>query len=155
MTGKHRRIHCVIGSGNVFRDLALPEPDQALVKADLVKAICGVLAGRDLRQAEIARQLGIPQPKVSLLLRGRTTGFSTDYLMRLLNRLGQSIRIVVRPAAPGHGAGSTQVVRDGASRPARTAEVHALRGIAGTGRAHTVVRKAARKAVRRKVARKK
>jgi predicted XRE-type DNA-binding protein len=96
-------------SGNVFADLGVPEPQRELVKADLVKAICSIVSGQGLRQAEVAARLGISQPKVSLLMRGRTDGFSTDLLMRLLNRLGQSISIVVKPSRPRRPIGVTHV----------------------------------------------
>lgn len=155
MTGKKKTIHFEASSGNVFEDLGVPEPDQALVKADLVKEICGHLAGRDLRQSEIAQHLGIPQPKVSLLLRGRIDGFSTDYLMRLLNRLGRSISIVVQPPAPGRIVGSTHVVHGVASMTATPPSTYGARKTASAGRALPPIRAAARKAVRVKVSKKK
>ena len=43
------------------------------------------------------------------MLRGRTEGFSTELLIRLLNRLGQRIDIVVRPAPRGRLVGDTHV----------------------------------------------
>jgi predicted XRE-type DNA-binding protein len=97
------------GSGNVFTDLRVPDAGQELVKADLAKAICALVAGRELRQVDLAARLGISQPKVSLLLRGRTEGFSTEMLMRLLNRLGQRIEIVVTPAPRARLIGDTRV----------------------------------------------
>jgi hypothetical protein len=43
------------------------------------------------------RDLGFERPdSVSVLLRGHSEGFSTERLMKLLNRLGQDIDIVVR-----------------------------------------------------------
>jgi hypothetical protein len=57
--------------------------------------------------------LGLNQPKVSNLLRGRLSGFSTDRLLRLLNALGRDIEIVIieRPATPErHASASVRVV---------------------------------------------
>ena len=83
-------------SGNVFRDLGFP-PDKAehlLVRADLMIRIEKELASRGLKQAQAAKLLGISQPRVSDLLRGRIELFSADALIDLLARLGVKVRIV-------------------------------------------------------------
>ncbi|MTV41978.1 hypothetical protein GM676_30980 [Duganella radicis] len=41
--------------------------------------------------------MGIPQPKVSAMMRGDFTNFSERKLMDCLNRLGYDIEIRVRP----------------------------------------------------------
>ena len=48
-----------------------------------------------------ARTLGVTQPRVSDLLRGRIDLFSTDALIDMLARLGATVRLTVkvRPAA--------------------------------------------------------
>lgn len=97
------------GSGNVFADLHLSGAREEIVKVELVRAICSLVEGKGLRQVDVAARLGISQPKVSLLLSGRTDGFSTELLIRLLNRLGQRIDIVVRPAPGGRLIGDTHV----------------------------------------------
>ncbi|MEX0701600.1 MAG: helix-turn-helix transcriptional regulator [Planctomycetales bacterium] len=86
------------GSGNVFADLGLPQPEIALAKAELVQRIRGLIAERKLTQARAGKLLGLDQPKVSALLRGRVAGYSIDRLFRFLNALGQQVEIVVRPA---------------------------------------------------------
>lgn len=103
-----------VSSGNVFADLSVPRPSQELVKSDLVRAICSIISGKGLRQVDAAARLGISQSKVSLLMRGRTDGFSTDHLMRLLNRLGQSIKIVVKPSHSSRVVAVTRVQYTGA-----------------------------------------
>lgn len=85
------------GSDNVFRDLGFEHPDDELAKAQLTVQIGDLVAARKLRQVDAAYLLGIPQSKVSRLLRGHTEGFSTGRLMSLLTRLGQDVDIVVRP----------------------------------------------------------
>ena len=89
------------GSGNVFADLGLPNPDLALAKAELVRRIRDLIAGRKLTQARAAEVLGLDQPKVSALVRGRVEGYSLDRLVRFLNALGQRVEISVLPAPPG------------------------------------------------------
>jgi len=77
------------GSGNVFGDLGLPNPDLALAKAELVQRIRDIIVGRKLTQARAAEILDLDQPKVSALVRGRVEGYSIDRLFRFLNVLGQ------------------------------------------------------------------
>jgi predicted XRE-type DNA-binding protein len=87
------------GSGNVFADLGLPNPDLCVAKAELVQCIRNLIAERRLTQAKAAKLLGLDQPKVSALVRGRVDGYSIDRLFRFLNALGQRIEITVRPNA--------------------------------------------------------
>jgi predicted XRE-type DNA-binding protein len=83
-------------SGNVFRDLGFP-PDKAehlLVRADLMIRLEKELGSRALKQAQAAKLLGISQPRVSDLLRGRVELFSADALIDMLARLGIKVRLV-------------------------------------------------------------
>lgn len=90
----------VIGSGNVFADLGVPNPEEALAKAELASKIANLIRDRRLTQAKAAKLLGIDQPKVSNLLRGHLTGFSIERLLRFLLLLGQDVRITVEAAPP-------------------------------------------------------
>ena len=83
------------GSGNVFRDLGLPDADLLQAKADLVHQIATILDKRKLNQAQAAEILAINQPKVSEMLHGRIEGFSLDRLTRFLNALDQDVKITV------------------------------------------------------------
>jgi predicted XRE-type DNA-binding protein len=96
-------------SGNVFADLGVPDAGIALAKANLAHRICTVIADRKLTQTKAAEALGLTQPKVSDLVRGKLDGFSVDRLFKLLNKLGQEVTISVRPAQNMHAA-DTQVV---------------------------------------------
>lgn len=82
-------------SGNVFADLGFANPDLVLAKAELVQRLREIIETRCLTQADAARLLGLDQPKVSALVRGRVEGFSLDRLFRFLNALGQHIEISV------------------------------------------------------------
>ena len=75
-------------SGNVFADIGIPNPDLALAKAELVQRIRDVIKERNLTQARAAELLGLDQPKVSALVRGRVNGYSIDRIFRFLNVLG-------------------------------------------------------------------
>jgi predicted XRE-type DNA-binding protein len=83
-------------SGNVFADLGLPNPEEALLKADLVMHLAEIIARRGLTQAGAAKLLNIDQPKVSALLRGRLRGFSTDRLLRFVKALGYDVTLEIR-----------------------------------------------------------
>ena len=91
----------VASSGNIFADLGLPDADETLAKADLDRQIVRLIKHHNWTQAQAAQALGIDQPKVSALMRGRLTGFSTDRLIRFLNDLDQEVEITVRPKVPG------------------------------------------------------
>jgi predicted XRE-type DNA-binding protein len=85
-------------SGNVFADLALKNPEEMLAKAELVQRICDIIAERKLTQTKAANLLGIDQPKISALMRGKLDGFSLVRLFRFLNALDRDVEIVIRPA---------------------------------------------------------
>ena len=89
-------------SGNVFSDLGVAEPDEALVKAELARAISTLIAARHLSQTQAAEVLSIDQPKVSALMRGRLSGFSVDRLLRFLLALDRDVEIVVTPKKQAH-----------------------------------------------------
>ena len=81
------KIEFEVGSGNVFADLGLPNPEERLAKAELASRIGEAVRQRRLTQAATAELLGIDQPKVSRLMRGYLTNFSTDRLMHFLTLL--------------------------------------------------------------------
>jgi predicted XRE-type DNA-binding protein len=84
-------------SGNVFADLGLADPGTRLAKAELARSITAIIQERGLTQREAARVLGIDQPKVSAITRGRLGDFSLERLLMLVNRLGMDIDIAVSP----------------------------------------------------------
>lgn len=90
-------------SGNVFADLGLPDAEELDLKAELVYKISQIIAERGLTQAQAAEILGINQPKVSALLRGRLDGFSVERIMRFLTALDRDVEIVVKPKAQTRG----------------------------------------------------
>lgn len=87
----------VESTGNVFADLGLPEPDEALAKAELAQKIVAIIHERRLTQTDAAVILGIDQPKVSTLMCGRLSGFSIERLLRFLLLLGRDVEINVKP----------------------------------------------------------
>lgn len=91
-----KEIDIQVSSGNIFADLGMPNSDEMLMKAELVRQITELVNQRKLNQIQAAEVLGIDQPKVSALMRGQLTGFSTERLFRFLNALGCDVQIVVK-----------------------------------------------------------
>jgi predicted XRE-type DNA-binding protein len=85
------------GSDNIFADLGLPNSEERKAKTVLSIQIHDIIKKRHLTQTKAAELLGIDQPKVSALIRGRLTGFSMERLFSFLNALGRDIEIVVKP----------------------------------------------------------
>jgi len=99
-TGKTR---IKAGSGNVFRDLGFPNPERELIKARLALQIYRLIKVRGLTQAAAGEILGIKQPHVSGLMRGRSGNFSVERLMDFLTALGQDVEITVKPTRRERG----------------------------------------------------
>jgi predicted XRE-type DNA-binding protein len=111
MVGKQEDEVAVIeGSGNVFADLGVTEPEEELAKAQLASLIRDAVRRRRLTQSEAAALTGLDQPKVSALVNGRLGGFSSDRLMRCLTALGQDVEIVVSTKDRSNARGHIRVV---------------------------------------------
>jgi predicted XRE-type DNA-binding protein len=95
------KVKVTRSSGNVFGDLGFPpgKAEHLLVRADLMIRIEKELGARGLKQAQAAKVLGVTQPRVSDLLRGRVELFSADALIDMLARLGIKVRLVASTRA--------------------------------------------------------
>ena len=93
----NKKIKITPSSGNVFADLGIADAEETLVKAEVASRICDIIAERKLSQTRAATVLGVDQPKVSALMRGRLEGFSSDRLFRFLNALDRDVEIVIKP----------------------------------------------------------
>ncbi|WP_137938953.1 helix-turn-helix transcriptional regulator [Chitinivorax sp. B] len=97
------------GSANPYADLGRPDADEMLVKAELAHQIAQIIKSRHLTQQRAAELLGMPQPKLSEMLRGKFRGISQAKMMECLNRLGRDVEIVVKKASR-RSLGHTHVV---------------------------------------------
>jgi predicted XRE-type DNA-binding protein len=100
------------GSGNVFADLGLPQADELLRKAELIRLIAASIQARGLTQSAAARRARIAQPDLSKLLRGQSEGFSYDRLLRILAELGNDVEVTIRTAQDPSHAGRVRVLAD-------------------------------------------
>jgi len=97
-------------SGNVYEDLGLPNASEMQIKAALVAKIGEIIKHRHLTQVEASEILGMPQPKLSGLLRGQFRGIGEAKMLECLNRLGRDVEIVIRKPSRSKTSGLTRVV---------------------------------------------
>ena len=76
-----------LSSGNVFKDLGLPSPDDRLAKAKLAYKINRLIADQEMTQKDAADFLGISQSKMTVLRNGRLQNFTIDHLVSLFRRM--------------------------------------------------------------------
>jgi predicted XRE-type DNA-binding protein len=88
------------GTGNVYADLELPDPETMLIKAHLATAIADSIVSRKLTQSRAAEILGMTQTKLAQLLGGHFRGISEARMMECLARLGRDVRIVIGQKRP-------------------------------------------------------
>ena len=92
-----RKSEVYEGSGNLFADLGLPNPEERLLKARIVSELRRLIKQRGLTQVKAAKLIGIHQPDLSLLLRGDFDDYSVERLMKMLTAFEQDIEIVMKP----------------------------------------------------------
>ena len=103
------RLEIHEGSRNVYHDLGFPDAEEMLVKAQLVSKISEIIRGKGLTQMEAAKMVGLPQPKLSGILRGQFRGVSERKLIDCLTSLGRDVEIVVKDTRRRSGGKLTVV----------------------------------------------
>lgn len=98
------------GSGNVYADLGMADAEEMLVKAQLAAKISEIIKLRKLTQTQASSLLGIPQPKLSNVLRGRFRGISESKMLECLTLLGSDVQIVIKPVSRSRKTGHLSVV---------------------------------------------
>jgi predicted XRE-type DNA-binding protein len=81
------------GSGNIFRDIGLDNPEQHLLKAKVVSVLSKLIENSGLTQTAAAAKIGIKQPDLSKVLRGDFAGFSLGRLLLATNAMGADFEI--------------------------------------------------------------
>jgi len=92
-----RKIQFEVGSGNIFADIGLPDAETHLLKAQIVAEIYRLTKERKLTQTAAGKRMGISQPEVSRMFKGRFREYSVDRLMTFLTSFGRDVEIVARP----------------------------------------------------------
>jgi predicted XRE-type DNA-binding protein len=83
------------GSGNVFRDLGLPDADREQLRALLAAQIIGVLDERKLTVRAAHEITGVAAADFSRIRNGNLGRFTIDRLMMILSGLGQEVEVSV------------------------------------------------------------
>ena len=98
MSGK---LKITWGSGNVFLDLGLDkvEAENLKMRSDLMILIVEFHRKSGMTQAAAAKALGLTQPRLNALLKGKIGQFSLDALVNIASRAGLNVRLVVKKAA--------------------------------------------------------
>lgn len=98
------------GNDNVYEVLGYVDAEAMQVKAGLASKITELIRQRQLTQVQAAVILGMPQPKLSGMLRGQFRGISEARTMDCLNRLGADVDIIIRESANHEMPGHTRVL---------------------------------------------
>ena len=98
MTGKLKYVR---GSGNVFIDLGFDkaEAENLKLRFELLMKIDDFYRRSGMTQAAAAKALGLTQPRLNALLKGKIGQFSLDALVNIASRAGMNVRLVVKKAA--------------------------------------------------------
>ena len=94
------------GSGNVFADLGLPDPDERHLRVQLALRLNDLLKAEGLTQAAAAKLLGIAQPHVSELKNYKLSRFSSERLLHYITLLNRDVEIFIRPRTNSNGNAS-------------------------------------------------
>ncbi len=87
-------------SGNVFVDLGFntDEAQNLLLRSQTMMAVANWYEASGLTQATAAKALGITQPRLNQVLRGRINEFSLDALVNMATRAGMRVGLTIKPA---------------------------------------------------------
>ena len=82
-------------TGNVFIDLGFPPHEAAvlLLRAELAEALRQWMEREDLTQVQAAKRLGVSQPRMSEIVRGKVELLSIDYLVGLCAKAGLTVGV--------------------------------------------------------------
>jgi predicted XRE-type DNA-binding protein len=103
-SGLNRARH--ITTGDVLEDLGFTAEEirETEIKMTIWRPLRAEVDARRLTQTELASLLQVHQPDASLLVRGKLSKFSVTRLMQFAERLGLTVRLMVKPSASARGA---------------------------------------------------
>jgi predicted XRE-type DNA-binding protein len=89
------------GSGNIFSDLGFSETEaqNLALRSDLMIRIEKLVRDSGMTQQQAAKTLGVTQPRLNALLKGKIADFSLDALVNMLARAGMQVKMTVKKAA--------------------------------------------------------
>ena len=92
-----KRVKMVRGGGNVFKDLGFREPEarNLALRAEIMIRIEEFVERSRMTQARAAARLGLTQPRLNALLKGKIDQFSLDALVNAATRAGLQVHLQV------------------------------------------------------------
>jgi predicted XRE-type DNA-binding protein len=89
------------GSANVFEDLGfdVQESQNLLLRSQTMIALVQWFNACGLTQAAAAKVLGVTQPRLNQLLKGKIEIFSLDALVNMATSAGMRVGLSIRPVA--------------------------------------------------------
>jgi predicted XRE-type DNA-binding protein len=88
------------GNDNVFVDCGFPpaEAENLRIRSEMMIALSSYIEDRKLSQAGAARVMGVSQPRISHLMRGKIASFTLDTLVDMLTSAGLKVDLNIKPA---------------------------------------------------------
>jgi predicted XRE-type DNA-binding protein len=96
-----KKIKFEESTGNVFADLGLKNAEELQARGMVGFHVIELLKGKDMKQREISKLLGIKQVEVSHLLNGHFSRFTVDKLLDFLKLMNQKVTIQISPRVQG------------------------------------------------------
>jgi predicted XRE-type DNA-binding protein len=92
-----KRMKMARGGGNVFRDLGFREPEarNLALRSEIMIRIEQLVERSGMTQARAAARLGLTQPRLNALLKGKIDQFSLDALVNGATRAGLQVDLLV------------------------------------------------------------
>jgi|SRR5580704_10854262 predicted XRE-type DNA-binding protein len=87
------------GSENVFLDCGFPpaEAENLRIRAKMMMALTGYIQDRKITQARAAGIMGVSQPRISDLMRGKIGLFTIDTLVNMVAAAGLKVDVDITP----------------------------------------------------------
>lgn len=93
---KEKPAEYEISEQNIFASIGRKDADELVARSELLEEVGKLIEKSGLTQAEVASKLGIKQSKVSMLVNGHLSRFSTDILLHYLAVLGCEVEIKLK-----------------------------------------------------------
>jgi predicted XRE-type DNA-binding protein len=95
MTGSAEDFELIRGSGNVFADLGVANPEMEQFRTLLAAEIIKALDSERISVREAHRRTGIAAADFSRIRQAKLDRFTIDRLMTILDRLGRDVQVQV------------------------------------------------------------
>lgn len=75
---KEKKANYEVDEGNMFAAIGRKDADELIARSELLDEVGNLIEKSGFTQHEVAKKLGIKQSKVSMLINGHLSEFSTD-----------------------------------------------------------------------------